>query len=87
MRKGVPMGHDGKAKRQAVNLSLPSDLVQRARACTGNLSGTVEELLAEFVAREEARRRDEDERLTRTLTALNRMIEEHGTVADELSIL
>ena len=57
------MGHDGKPKRQAVNLSLPVDLVARARACTRNLSGTVEDLLADYVAREEARRREEDERL------------------------
>ncbi|WP_158287550.1 type II toxin-antitoxin system CcdA family antitoxin [Falsiroseomonas bella] len=81
------MGHEGKAKRQAVNLSLPADLVQRARACTGNLSGTVEELLSGFVAREEARRRDEDERLARTLDALNAMTREHGTFGDDLSRL
>jgi post-segregation antitoxin (ccd killing protein) len=81
------MGHEGKARRQAVNLSLPAELVERARACTGNLSGTVEELLAGFVAREEARRRDEDERLARTLEALNGMVREHGSFGEDLSRL
>lgn len=81
------MGHERKVRRQAVNLSLPADLVERARACTGNLSGTVEDLLAGFVAREEARRRAEDERTRRVVTALGRLMQEDGTIADEFSPL
>ena len=79
------MGHEGGAARRAVNLSLPVDLVTRARACTGNLSGKVEELLAEFVAREEARQRGEDARTERLIDALNALVAEHGTFGDDLS--
>jgi post-segregation antitoxin (ccd killing protein) len=74
-------------RRQAVNLSLPAELVERARACTTNLSGTVEDLLAAYVAREEAKRRAEDERTRRVVTALGRLMQEEGTIADEFSPL
>lgn len=64
------MGREGKLRRHAVNLSLPAGLVDRARACMGNLSATVEDLLAADVAREEAKRRAEDARTRRVVTAL-----------------
>lgn len=81
------MRHDTGAARKAVNLSLPVDLVARARACTGNLSGTVEDLLTEFVVREEARRSADDQRTERLIDALNGLVAEHGTFGDDLSQL
>lgn len=52
------MGHDPKVRREEVNLSLPAELLQRARAHTGDLDGTVEELLERFVRRQEAQGAD-----------------------------
>jgi antitoxin CcdA len=48
--------YDRDAPRRAVNLSLNEDLVTRARRLTGNLSATVESLLADFVEREHEQR-------------------------------
>jgi post-segregation antitoxin (ccd killing protein) len=81
------MGHEGKLKRAAVSLSLPTELVERARACTDDLSGTVEKLLARHVDREELRLRVERERRAPLYDGLNRLSREHGSVADELSPL
>ncbi len=39
------------ARKRLVNLTLSEDLVEQARAMTDNLSGVVENLLAEFVQR------------------------------------
>ncbi|HYF07141.1 MAG TPA: type II toxin-antitoxin system CcdA family antitoxin [Acetobacteraceae bacterium] len=78
MRKTFPA-------RQAVNLSLDADLVRRARAVTPNLSGTVEGLLAGYVASEEAKRQAEYEASLRVVQALARFREEHGSLADDFS--
>ncbi|HTH79691.1 MAG TPA: type II toxin-antitoxin system CcdA family antitoxin [Ramlibacter sp.] len=40
----------GQERRRAVNLTLSEDVVAQARNFTPNLSATVEELLAEYVA-------------------------------------
>lgn len=44
--------YDPSGQKRAVNLTLNSDLVAQAKALSGNLSGKVEALLAEFVASE-----------------------------------
>jgi antitoxin CcdA len=64
-------------------LSLNEDLVAPARSLTGNLSEMVEGLLAEFVEKENARRRAQD----RVVTALNDFHERHGFLSDEFSNL
>jgi antitoxin CcdA len=71
------------AARKPVNLSLNEDLVARARGLTRNLSGKVEELLADFVQAEIARKRAEDEELEAIIDALNAVHEEHGFLSDE----
>lgn len=77
------MGHDRAAPKRPFNVSLNGDLVRRARSYTRNLSGTLEDLLEDFVAREEARRREEDQRLGRVLGALNAFHGQQGLLSDE----
>ncbi len=43
--------YDVEARKRPVNLTLNEDLVSQAKKLTANLSGVVESLLAEFVAR------------------------------------
>jgi antitoxin CcdA len=81
------MGYDRTALRKAVNLSLNEDLVRRSRELTRSLSGTVEDLLDEFIAREVARRTAEDARVGRLLQAVDRFHVEHGLLSDEFSAL
>ena len=71
------------AARKPVNLSLNEDLVARAKGLTRNLSGKVEELLADFVQAEIARKRASDEELERVIDALNEFHAEHGFLSDE----
>lgn len=74
---------DRTAPRRAVNLSLNEDLVSRAKMMTRNLSATVEDLLAGFIQREQARRREDDAALEQVLDALNEVHEKHGFLSDE----
>lgn len=80
------MKSPGQAKR-AVNLSLDGALVDRVRELTGNLSGQVELLLAEFVERREAESRAEADRLEGAARSWNEFGERQGSFADELSTL
>ena len=75
--------YDRNAPRRAVNLSLNEDLLTRARQITKNLSATVEELLADFVQQEQARKRAADEELDLVISALNEFNERHGFLSDE----
>ncbi len=53
------------SRKRPVNLTLSEDLVQEAKALSGNLSATVEAMLTEYVARERdaraARRREAEQ--------------------------
>jgi antitoxin CcdA len=75
------------ASKRAINVSLNNDLVRQARLYTRNLSGTLEDLLDEFVTRERARRRDEDAALDRVISAFDAFHAEHGLLSDEFSVL
>lgn len=79
------MGYDRTASKRAINVSLNEDLVRQAKVFTRNLSGTLEDLLGDFVERERARRRDEDAALDRVIDALNAFHAEHGLLSDEFS--
>jgi antitoxin CcdA len=54
---------------------------------TDNLSGVVESLLAEFLAREEQRRAAEVETLRETVATWNSFADKHGSFADKHSTL
>lgn len=79
---GNPQG-----QKRPFNLTLNEANVERARHFTGNLSATVDGLLADFVARETAARNDKQELRDAVCAALNRFNEIHGSFADEHSTL
>lgn len=75
------------ARKRPVNLTLNEDLVTQARMVTDNLSGVVESLLADFLAREKQQRADEVRALKETIATWNSFAEKHGSFADEYSTL
>ena len=81
------MSYDRTASKRAINVSLNDDLVRQAKLYTRNLSGTLEDLLDDFVTRERARGRDEDAALDRVIGALNAFHAEHGLLSDDFSSL
>jgi len=78
---------ENQTQKRPVNLLLSDETVRQARQLTGNLSATVEQLLADFVAshRDEvaARQRADDA----VADYWNRFDECHGSFADEHQIL
>lgn len=83
----VRMGHDRAALKRAINVSLNEDLIRQARLYTRNLSGTLEDLLRDFVAREHERHRQADAALDRVIDALSAFHAEHDLLSDEFSAL
>lgn len=84
---GMKPVFDPEVAKRPVNLSLNADLVERARALTGNLSAEVETLLADFVQRRQLERETQAERLRRSASAWNAWADSHGSLADEFSTL
>lgn len=79
--------YDISARKRPVNLTLNEELVTQARALTGNLSGLVERLLADFVERSGQDREQRREALAQAIAAWNAHDAEHGSFADEYSPL
>jgi antitoxin CcdA len=75
------------ARKRPVNLTLNEDLVIQARSVTDNLSGVVELLLADFLAKEKQQRADEVRALKETVATWNTFADKHGSFADEYSTL
>ena len=75
------------ARKRPVNLTLNEDLVVQARELTGNLSGVVESLLADYVERERQRRIAEARTIEATIAVWNDFNAKHGSFADEYSPL
>ena len=87
--KGHPMTspYDTRARKRPVNLTLNEDLVVKARGITNNLSGVVELLLADFVAKERRQRLDEARTLQASVATWNSFSSRFGSFADEHSTL
>ena len=83
----MKISYDPDARKRPVNLTLNEDLVVKARALTGNLSGAVEELLREFVERTEQARLAEAQALQATIATWNEFGDKTGSFADEYSTL
>lgn len=79
--------YDRKARKRPVNLTLNEDLVAQARGVTENLSGVVESLLADFLAKEEQRRAAEAKAVKEAVAGWNSFADRHGSFADEHSTL
>jgi antitoxin CcdA len=75
------------ARKRPVNLTLNEDLVSQAKAMTDNLSGVVESLLSDFVARESRERLEKTKVVEATVAAWNRFNAISGSIADEYSSL
>ncbi len=75
------------ARKRPVNLTLNEDLVARIRGLSGNLSGIVESLLADFLAKERARRAEENEAAHAAAATWNEFADRAGSFADEHSML
>ena len=81
------MGCGRPASKRLTNVSLDEDLVRQARLLTPNLSGTVEDLLREFVTREQSRRVAEDAAVAELIDGFNAFHQENGLLSDEVSSL
>lgn len=81
--RGKMTGSDPIPVRQAVSLSLSVGLVAATGESTGDLSGTVNALLARYV--QDERRQTDDAALDRIIMALNGFHAEHGFLLDEFS--
>jgi antitoxin CcdA len=79
--------YDVTARKRPVNLTLNEDLLAKVRGLSDNLSGVVESLLAEFLAKERARRVQESEAARAAAAAWNEFAERAGSFADEHSTL
>lgn len=78
---------NSQSPKRPVNLTLSETNVEQARRFTGNLSATVDGLLAEFVARETAAREAQRQLYARVAEAWNAFEAAHGSFADEHSTL
>ncbi len=81
------MSYIAHGPKKPVNMTLSEDLVRQARALTGNLSQTVEHLLAEFVTAERGRRNDKERLIAATIAMLNDLYDRHGGLGEEFSPL
>ena len=79
--------YDNSARKRPVNLTLNEDLVARTRGLTDNLSGVVEQLLADFVERAGQDREQRAKSVAATVAAWNAHGAKHGSIADEYSPL
>ncbi len=79
--------YDQQARKRPVNLTLNEDLVLQARTMTDNLSGVVESLLKDFVARENQQRLAEAKALDQTIATWNDFGDKVESFADEHSTL
>jgi len=77
------MGFDPRGAKRPVDMSLNADLVRKARSLSPNLSETVERLLADFVAAEEARRAEIDRHTDQWASASRALVTRYGSPADE----
>jgi antitoxin CcdA len=75
------------ARKRAVNLTLNEDLLARIREVTENLSGVVESLLAEYLARERQRRSAQAKIVDSTVALWNQFAAQTGSFADDHSTL
>jgi antitoxin CcdA len=79
------MGHDRKALKRPLNVSLNEDLVRQARRFTTNLSATLEDLLQGFVSAQAAEFAARDAATARLIDGFNHLHEQHGLLSDEFS--
>lgn len=78
---------DSSARKRPVNLTLNTDLVDRSRLLTDNLSGIVEKLLAGWLEQQQQERLRRHRVSEAAASAWNTYNSRHGSIADEFSTL
>jgi antitoxin CcdA len=81
------MNYVPRGPKKPVNMTLSEDLIREARQLTGNLSETVEALLADYVATEKQRREQFEKRLDRSIELIKAHQDEHGLWGEEFTTL
>ena len=79
--------YDLEARKRPVNLTLNEDLVKQVKTMTDNLSGVVESLLADYVARERQEQTAKSTMLKSTVATWNEFNARVGSISDEYSSL
>lgn len=74
-------------RKRPVNLTLSTDLVNQAKSLTDNLSGVVESLLCDFVAKQRSERLAKSRAVEATVAVWNEFNSKSGSIADEYSSL
>ena len=75
------------ARKRPVNLTLNEELVTQAKGMTNNLSGVVEQLLADYVMKQNSARQEKAHHADVAAQAWNTFNECSGSFADEHSTL
>ena len=75
------------ARKRPVNLTLNEELVSQAKGMTNNLSGIVEQLLADYVMKQNNARQEKRHNADLAAQAWNAFNERSGSFADEHSTL
>lgn len=75
------------ARKRPVNLTLNEELVTQAKGMTNNLSGVVEQLLADYVMKQNSVRQEKARHAEVAAQAWNGFNERSGSFADEHSTL
>ena len=75
------------ARKRAVNLTLNEDLVSQAKGMTGILSSVVEQLLADYVVKQNNARQEKLQNADVAARGWNTFNEQYGSFADEHSTL
>ncbi len=75
------------SRKRAVNLTLNEDLVSQAKEMTNNLSGVVEQLLTDYVQKQNKSRQEKLHNAIAVSQAWNNFNEQYGSFADEHSTL
>ena len=75
------------SRKRPVNLTLNEELVSQAKGMTDNLSGVVEQLLTDFVMKQNSARQEKAHSAEVAAQAWNSFNEHSGSFADEHSTL
>lgn len=75
------------ARKRPVNLTINEDLVTQVKGMTNNLSGVVEQLLADYVLKQHNARQEKLHRAAVASASWNAFNESAGSFADEHSTL
>jgi len=78
---------NNQARKRPVNLTLNEDLVSQAKGMTNNLSGVVEQLLSDYVLKQNNARQEKLHNADVAAQAWNTFNERSGSFADEHSTL